>query len=253
MVILRGRRSIWCLWRVTFVAPRIGNDVSYVTRIKHASHSVWQAQYLVQVKCNFSWQVQYLVKVKCHFSWQAQYLVKVKCHFSWQGQYLVKVKCHFSWQAQYLVKVKWHFSWQAQYLVKVKCHFSWQAQYLVKFGKIAGARNVVFFNTKCSSGARKVSSVARRVADWRERSRIMVGSWSDHGRIGRALEMTFQLFSANFCEMLDGHFAWQAQYLVSLEGDICCSSHWKWRFICDEDQACESFCVAGAVLGAGQV
>ena len=30
------------------------------------------------------------------------------------------------------------------------CHFSWQAQYSVKFGMIAGARNVVFFNTKCS-------------------------------------------------------------------------------------------------------
>ena len=33
---------------------------------------------------------------------------------------------------------------------KFKCHFSWQAQYSVKFGMIAGARNVVFFNTKCS-------------------------------------------------------------------------------------------------------
>ena len=43
-----------------------------------------------------------------------------------------------------------YFSWQAQYLVKCKCHFSWQAQYSVKFGMIAGARNVVFFNTKCS-------------------------------------------------------------------------------------------------------
>ena len=36
------------------------------------------------------------------------------------------------------------------YLAKFKCHFSWQAQYSVKFGMIAGARNVVFFNTKCS-------------------------------------------------------------------------------------------------------
>ena len=36
---------------------------------------------------------------------------------------------------------------------------------LVKFGMIAGARNVVFFNTKCSWRARKVTSVARRVAD----------------------------------------------------------------------------------------
>ena len=42
------------------------------------------------------------------------------------------------------------FAWQAQYLVKFKCHFSWQAQHSVKFGMIAGAQNVVFFNTKCS-------------------------------------------------------------------------------------------------------
>ena len=26
----RGRRSIWCCWTVTSVAPRIVNDVSYV-------------------------------------------------------------------------------------------------------------------------------------------------------------------------------------------------------------------------------
>ena len=37
-------------WMVTPVAPRIVNDVSYVTRIKHASHSVWQAQYLVRLE-----------------------------------------------------------------------------------------------------------------------------------------------------------------------------------------------------------
>ena len=43
-----------------------------------------------------------------------------------------------------------YFSRQAQYLVKFECHFSWQAQYSVKFGMIAGAQNVVFFNTKCS-------------------------------------------------------------------------------------------------------
>ena len=40
------------------------------------------------------------------------------------------------------------FSWQVQYLVKFNCHFSLQAQYLVKFRMIAGARDVVFFNTK---------------------------------------------------------------------------------------------------------
>ena len=43
------------------VAPRIVNDVSYVTDINHE---------------HFSWQVQYLVILECHFSWQAQYSVK---------------------------------------------------------------------------------------------------------------------------------------------------------------------------------
>ena len=46
---------------------------------------------------------------------------------------------------------------------------------------------------------------------------FMVGSCSDHSRIGRALEMTFHQFSANFFEIRDGHFSWQAQYLVSLD------------------------------------
>ena len=43
-----------------------------------------------------------------------------------------------------------HFAWQVQHLVRFKCHFAWQAQYSVKFRMIAGARNVVFFNTKWS-------------------------------------------------------------------------------------------------------
>ena len=62
---------------------------------------------------------------------------------------------------------------------------------------------------------------------WSDHARIMVGSFSDHARIGRALEMTFQLFSANFFEILDAHFSWQAQYLVSLDYDTCCSAHCK--------------------------
>ena len=55
----------------------------------------------------------------------------------------------------------------------------------------------------------------------------MLGSWSDHSRIGRALEMTCHPFSANFFEILDSHFSWQAQYLVSLDYDTCCSTHCK--------------------------
>ena len=55
----------------------------------------------------------------------------------------------------------------------------------------------------------------------------MLGSVSDHARIGRALEMTLQLFSANFCKMLGGHLAWQAQYLVRCDGADCCFAHCK--------------------------
>ena len=72
-----------------------------------------------------------------------------------------------------------HFSWQAQHLVIWECHFLWQAQYSVKFEEIAGARNVVIFNTKCVSEARKVTSANGRVRD----DEFMVGSCSDHGRI----------------------------------------------------------------------
>ena len=48
---------------------------------------------------------------------------------------------------------------------------------------------------------------------------------------------------------LELRISWQAQYLVSLKGDFTYSAHWKCRFICDKDHSCDSFCVAGAVLG----
>ena len=44
------------------MAPRIVNNVSYVTRINHERHFAWQAQYLVKFKVHFSWQVQQCVK-----------------------------------------------------------------------------------------------------------------------------------------------------------------------------------------------
>ena len=34
---------------MTLLAPRIGNDVSYVTRINHEIHFAWQAPYLVNL------------------------------------------------------------------------------------------------------------------------------------------------------------------------------------------------------------
>ena len=46
---------------MTLLAPRSGNDVSYVTWINDEIHFVWQAQYLVKLECDFSWQAQHFV------------------------------------------------------------------------------------------------------------------------------------------------------------------------------------------------
>ena len=70
-----------------------------------------------------------------------------------------------------------------------------------------------------------------------------VGGWL---YLLHALEMRFHMWrrSPN-----DIHFAWQAQYLLSLKGGFTCSTHWKWRFICHADHRWPWFCVAGAVFG----
>ena len=39
---------------MTFLVPRIVNDVSYVTRINHEIHFAWQGQHLVSLKGDFS-------------------------------------------------------------------------------------------------------------------------------------------------------------------------------------------------------
>ena len=37
---------------MTLLAPRIGNDVSYVTRITDGIHFAWQVQYLVKLEAS---------------------------------------------------------------------------------------------------------------------------------------------------------------------------------------------------------
>ena len=81
------------------------------------------------------------------------------------------------------------------------------------------------YKMRCRGGKSKLCERTGSVLQFH--GRIMFGSWSDHARIGRALEMTLQLFSANFSLILECNFAWQAQYLVRLEGDACCSAHCK--------------------------
>ena len=54
----RGRRSICWGWSLTLLALRIGNDVSYETRIKHEIHFAWQAQYLVRFDVDIACSAQ---------------------------------------------------------------------------------------------------------------------------------------------------------------------------------------------------
>ena len=75
---------------MTLLAPRIGNDASYVTRINHEIHFAWQAQYLVKLWCVVCCSAHCKINHEIHFAWQAQYLVKLECYFSWQVQHLVK-------------------------------------------------------------------------------------------------------------------------------------------------------------------
>ena len=75
-----------------------------------------------------------------------------------------------------------------------------------------------------------------------------VGGWL---YLLHALEMTFHMWVGGVGTQIidDIHFAWQApEHLVRLEGDFTCSTHWKWRFICDADHWWHSFSVAGAVF-----
>ena len=86
----RGRCSIWWGWRVTLVAPRIGNDVSYVPQIAGDIDFAWQAQYLVRgsrlilLAARIGNDDSYVTQIidDIHLVWQAQYLVKLEGDFT---------------------------------------------------------------------------------------------------------------------------------------------------------------------------
>ena len=100
---------------------------------------------------------------------------------------------------------------------------------------------------RLQAGTSKVSEAAG--ARWRFYRRIssdILGLSSDYGRIVFLLAEALQGVSA---QILSFKISWQAQYLVRLEGDLTCSAHWKWRFICDADHWWHWFCVAGDDIG----
>ena len=114
-------------------------------------------------------------------------------------------------------------TWQAQYLVRLKGDFACSAHCKWRFICDADHRWHSFLR-------------GRRNIWWSWRVTLLAP------RIGNDVSYVMWINDAI-------HFAWQAQYLVKLEGDSCCFAQCKWRFICDTDQSWDSFCVAGAVVG----
>ena len=242
--ILRGRRSICWGWRLTLLALRIGNDVSYEARINHEIHFAWQAQYLLRFEVDFA--------CSAHSKW------RFICD------------ADQSWDAFCVAGAVFGEVGLSLFVAGAA------------FGDILGdgrSAKCFIFQYKIVSKIGRVRSPKRRVRD----DDFILGSWSDYPRIVFILAEAIQGFCAEILNSeLRGrrstwwvwrvtllaprigndvsyvtrinheiHFAWQAQYLVRFEVDFACSAHSKWRFICEADQSWDSFCVAGAVFGEG--
>ena len=184
--ILRGRRSIWWGCRVPLLAPRIGNDVWYVTQIIADLHFAWQAQYMVSLQgdftCSAHWKWRFICDADHWWHWfcgagaafgevggwlHLLRALQMTFHM-WRRSLLTCIlrgRCSIWWGCKVPLLAPrigndvWYVSqitgdidlvWQAQHLVRLAGDFSWQAQHFVTFWEIAGTRNVVFYNTKSS-------------------------------------------------------------------------------------------------------
>ena len=206
----RGRRTIWWGCRVTLLAPRIGNDLSYVTQISDDIHFAWQAQYLVMLEGDFTCSAQWQWRFICRADLSSNSFCVAGAVFGEVGGWLFVTGA--------ALRDILGDSWDA------KCCIL-QYKIVPKLGR--------------------VRSPKRRVRDddfVLDYPRIMLELSSNRLSIGGSI----QGVSA---EIWRFQISWQVHYLVRVQGDFTCSTHWKWRFICDADQWWHSFCVAGAVFG----
>ena len=248
--ILRGRRSIWWGSRLTVLAPRILNDVSYVTRINHEIHFAWQAQYLLKLECDFSWQAQHFVTF-----WEIAGAPNVvffhkKC-VSKIGRVRspkrrVRDDDFIFGSCSDHPRIILGLSSNRLYIggsnsESFRCNLE-----LKDF--VAGAVFAEVGGWHCLLCALEMKFHMRRRSNMRfilRGRRSICWGWRLTLLAPRILNDVSYVTRINH-EM---HFAWQAQYLVRFEVDFACSAHSKWRFICDADQSWDSFCVAGAVFG----
>ena len=91
------------------------------------------------------------------------------------------------------------------------------------FWEIAGARHVVFYNTK-SSPSSDESGLRSGGCEMTILSSDVFGLSSDYPRNVFLLAEALQGVSD---EILSFKISWQAQYSVRLPGHFTCSTHWK--------------------------
>ena len=162
-IIFRGRGRIWWGWRVMLVAPRIVNDVSYVTRIQDEILFTWQAQYLVRLEGDAC--------CSAHCKW------RLICHGyqSWESFFVVGAAFGDLGVSLFVAGAVFGEIWVDSRSVK-RCNFHYKMRLRSAKGKL-GER----------AGAR-----------WRVHVRIMLGSCSNRPRIVNDVSAVFGEFLLDF-------------------------------------------------------
>ena len=243
----RGRRSICWGWRLTLLALRIGNDVSYETRINHEIHFAWQAQYLVNLSCDGCCSAHCKWRFICDADQSWDSFCVAGAVFGEVGLSLFVAGAAFGDILGDSRSAKC-------------CIFPYKIVFEV--GRVRSPKRRVRdddFMLGLSSDYRRI--VVESSFYWRKQfTEFALKSWTCRFRGRRSIWWGWWLpvhaprivNDVSYVTRINHeiHFAWQAQYLVNLSCDGCCSAHCKWRFICDADQSWDSFCVAaGAVFG----
>ena len=242
----RGRRSVWWGWRVTLLAPRIGNEVAYVTQIIDDLDIAWQAQYLVRLAGDFTFSAHWKWSFICHADhWWRSFCV-AGAVFGDVGGWLYLLHALEMWRFICDADHWWHsFCVAGAVFGEVRVGL---------FVAGAALRDILgdSWSAKCCILQYKIVSKMGRVRSSKRRVRdddFIVGLCSDIVGYPRIVFLLAEALQGVSNQILSFKISWQAQYLVRLEGDFTCSAHWKWRFICRADHRWRSFCLAGAVFG----
>ena len=262
----RGRCSIWWCWRVTLLAPRIGNDVSYVTQIIDDIHFAWQAQQLVKLEaascCSAHWKWGFICDAD---QWWHSFCV-AGAVFGEVGGWLFVTGAALrdilgdSRDAKCCI---------LQYKIVSKMGRVRSRKRRVRDDDFAFGLSSDYARIILELSSNRLSIGGSTSGSFRSNLELQdfvagavfgdVGGWL---YLLHALEMTFHMWRRSVMTFIlrgrrsswwswrlplvaprignevsyvtqivdDVHFAWQAQYLVMLEGDFTCSTHWKWRF-----------------------